>query len=104
MLKQGLVKEPVFSFWLNRISGDEEGGEIVFGGVDRNHYKDEHTYVPLKQKGYWQVSLTTLSYHSKEIVMYVSINTCLYVISFFSLIWEKFSLMDEQLVTMSILM
>lgn len=67
MLKQGLVQEPVFSFWLNRNSGDEEGGEIVFGGVDRNHYKDEHTYVPVKQKGYWQVSLSTLSYHSKEI-------------------------------------
>ncbi|XXG77243.1 hypothetical protein AAC387_Pa08g1428 [Persea americana] len=57
MLKQGLVQEPVFSFWLNRNSGDEEGGEIVFGGVDRNHYKDEHTFVPIKQKGYWQFDM-----------------------------------------------
>ena len=55
MVKQGLVKEPVFSFWLNRNTEEEEGGEIVFGGVDPNHYKGKHTYVPVSQKGYWQV-------------------------------------------------
>lgn len=41
MLDQGLVKEPVFSFWLNRNADEEEGGEIVFGGVDPDHYKGE---------------------------------------------------------------
>lgn len=55
MVNQGLVTEPVFSFWLNRNTEGEEGGEIVFGGVDSNHYKGEHTYVPVTQKGYWQV-------------------------------------------------
>ncbi|KAG2684340.1 hypothetical protein I3760_10G072600 [Carya illinoinensis] len=53
MVEQGLVQEPVFSFWLNRNAEEEEGGEIVFGGVDKNHYKGKHTYVPVKQKGYW---------------------------------------------------
>ncbi|KAL0654201.1 hypothetical protein Bca4012_096892 [Brassica carinata] len=57
MLKQGLIKEPVFSFWLNRNAEDEEGGELVFGGVDPNHYKGEHTYVPVTQKGYWQFDM-----------------------------------------------
>ena len=56
MLKQGLIKEPVFSFWLNRNAEDEEGGELVFGGVDPKHFKGQHTYVPVTQKGYWQVS------------------------------------------------
>lgn len=55
MVEQGLVKEPVFSFWLNRNAEEEEGGEIVFGGVDPKHYKGKHTYVPVTQKGYWQV-------------------------------------------------
>lgn len=55
MVKQGLVKEPVFSFWLNRNPQADEGGEIVFGGVDPNHYKGKHTYVPVTHKGYWQV-------------------------------------------------
>ena len=56
MVDQGLVQEPVFSFWLNRNIEGEEGGEIVFGGVDSDHYNGEHTYVPVTQKGYWQVS------------------------------------------------
>lgn len=57
MVEQGLVKEPVFSFWMNRKTNEEEGGEIVFGGVDPNHFKGNHTYVPVTQKGYWQVCI-----------------------------------------------
>lgn len=57
MVNQGLVKEPVFSFWLNRNVKEEEGGEIVFGGVDADHFKGEHTYVPVTQKGYWQFDM-----------------------------------------------
>ncbi|XP_062161470.1 aspartic proteinase [Alnus glutinosa] len=57
MVEQGLIQEPVFSFWLNRNAEEEEGGEIVFGGVDPNHYKGKHTYVPVTQKGYWQFDM-----------------------------------------------
>lgn len=58
MVKQGLINEPVFSFWLNRNLQDDEGGELVFGGVDPNHYRGKHTYVPVTEKGYWQVGYT----------------------------------------------
>ncbi|KAI3510253.1 hypothetical protein L1887_25786 [Cichorium endivia] len=57
MIEQGLVREKVFSFWLNRNEADEEGGELVFGGVDPNHFIGEHTYVPVTKKGYWQFSM-----------------------------------------------
>lgn len=57
MVNQGLVPEPVFSFWLNRNTKGDEGGELVFGGVDSSHYKGEHTYVPVTQKGYWQFDM-----------------------------------------------
>nr|GME01410.1 aspartic proteinase-like [Ipomoea batatas] len=57
MVNQGLVNDPVFSFWLNRNPQEQEGGEIVFGGVDPKHYKGEHTYVPVTQKGYWQFDM-----------------------------------------------
>jgi phytepsin len=57
MVKQGLVKEPVFSFWFNRNKDEGDGGEIVFGGVDPNHYKGKHTYVPVTQKGYWEFEM-----------------------------------------------
>ncbi|KAE8728836.1 Aspartic proteinase A2 [Hibiscus syriacus] len=57
MVKEGLVQDQVFSFWLNRNIDGEVGGEIVFGGVDPNHYKGKHTYVPVTQKGYWQFEM-----------------------------------------------
>ncbi|XP_039034534.1 aspartic proteinase-like [Hibiscus syriacus] len=57
MIKQGLIKDPVFSFWLNRNVEEKESGEIVFGGVDPDHYRGKHTYVPVTQKGYWQFDM-----------------------------------------------
>ncbi|PRQ28393.1 putative phytepsin [Rosa chinensis] len=57
MIKQGLIKEPVFSFWMNRNAAAQEGGELVFGGVDPHHFKGKHTYVPVTQKGYWQFDM-----------------------------------------------
>ncbi|XP_059648368.1 cyprosin-like [Cornus florida] len=57
MVEQGLVSEEVFSFWLNRDQDAKEGGELVFGGVDPKHFKGEHTYVPVTQKGYWQFEM-----------------------------------------------
>lgn len=44
MLAQGLVKEPVFSFWLNRNVEGKQGGELTLGGVDPDHYKGEHVW------------------------------------------------------------
>jgi len=58
MLDQGLVKEPVFSFWLNRDESEgASGGELVLGGVDPAHFKGEHVYTPVTRKGYWQFDL-----------------------------------------------
>ncbi|CAL9179193.1 unnamed protein product [Musa hybrid cultivar] len=57
MVNQSLVKEPIFSFWFNRNANEGEGGEIVLGGTDREHYKGEHVYVPITKKGYWQFDM-----------------------------------------------
>ena len=73
MVSQGLVKKPVFSFWLNRNTEGEEGGEIVFGGMDSNHYVGEHTYVPVTQKGYWQVKHD--HFHQTSCLFFVLFNS-----------------------------
>ncbi|XP_046447133.1 lysosomal aspartic protease-like [Daphnia pulex] len=58
MMAQGLVDEPVFSFWLNRnLNNPENGGEILFGGTNPTHYEGEITYVPVSRKAYWQFSV-----------------------------------------------
>ena len=71
MIKQGLIKEPVFSFWLNRNAAAPEGGELVFGGVDPNHFKGKHTYVPVTKKGYWQVGVPTFLWLSMSTFTYM---------------------------------
>lgn len=59
-LEQGLLSEPVFSFWLNRDTSDEQGGELVLGGVDPDHFKGEHTWVPITRRGFWQFKMDGL--------------------------------------------
>ncbi|TFJ83444.1 hypothetical protein NSK_005284 [Nannochloropsis salina CCMP1776] len=53
LIKQGLVAEPVFSFYL----GDNAPGELTLGGTDPAHYKGDIHYVPLKSATYWEVAL-----------------------------------------------
>ncbi|CAI5464846.1 unnamed protein product [Closterium sp. Yama58-4] len=57
MLDQGLVPEPVFSFWFNRDPEGMAGGEVVFGGVDKAHYKGNHSWAPVSRRGYWQFDM-----------------------------------------------
>jgi phytepsin len=60
MKEQKLLKDNVFSFWLNRNPDAPSGGELVFGGVDPKHFKGNHTYVPVSRKGYWQFNMGDL--------------------------------------------
>lgn len=73
MVKQGLIRDPVFSFWLNHHPDEEEGGELVFGGVDPHHFKGKHTYVPVTRKGYWQVGYLLVFFTEVSIYIYICI-------------------------------
>lgn len=57
MLRQGVIDEPVFSFWLNRDEEDPNGGELVLGGVDPTHFKGEHTWAKVTRRGFWQFEM-----------------------------------------------
>jgi len=56
LLSQGLIKEPVFAFWLNRDINAKpgQGGELVLGGVDPSHFVGSFTYVNISQELYWE--------------------------------------------------
>jgi hypothetical protein len=53
LVKSGELAEPVFGFYL----GNNQPGELEFGGVDKKHYTGDFTYVPLSAETYWQVAL-----------------------------------------------
>jgi len=59
MVDQGLVEEPVFSFRIG--PSEQDGGEVVFGGVDPSHYRGDITFYPVEKMGYWQISLRAVT-------------------------------------------
>ncbi|CEL99302.1 unnamed protein product [Vitrella brassicaformis CCMP3155] len=65
MVKRGLVKEPVFAFYLGTANGMD--GELVLGGIDPKHYTGEIHYVPLAAENYWTVRLESLLVGSDSI-------------------------------------
>ena len=63
MIDQGLIDEPVVSFYLsdtNNGGGDES--EAMFGGVDKNRYTGKMTKIPLRRKAYWEVDLDAITF------------------------------------------
>ena len=60
MINQGLIDEPVMSFRIG--SSEDDAGEAVFGGIDPSHYTGKISYVPVRQKGYWEVELESMTF------------------------------------------
>lgn len=65
MVNKGLVKDPVFAFYLSEESGKD--GELDFGGIDSNHYSGDITYVPLSSETYWEVKLDGIQINGKQV-------------------------------------
>ncbi|KAG0204511.1 hypothetical protein BGX28_003559, partial [Mortierella sp. GBA30] len=68
LVKQNLIKSPVFSVWLGR-STDGGGGEYRFGGYDRERFEGELTWVPVTQKRYWQIKCEGLFFGDEDLKM-----------------------------------
>lgn len=67
MLEDGIIKEPVFSFWLNRDVDGAKGGEMVLGGADPAHYKGKHVWMPVTHRGYWEFAMEGIKMGSTEL-------------------------------------
>ncbi|XP_025269256.1 cathepsin D-like [Camponotus floridanus] len=55
IIEQDLVSPHIFSFYLNRDTSADLGGELTLGGSDPAYYEGDFTYIPVTRKGYWQI-------------------------------------------------
>lgn len=63
MMDQGLLDEPVFSFYLgNTANGDGDESEACLGGINKDHYTGELTKIPLRRKAYWEVEFDAITF------------------------------------------
>jgi hypothetical protein len=53
LMASGEMPEPVFGYYI----GDHRAGELTIGGVNTDYYTGDFTYVPLKDKSYWEIAL-----------------------------------------------
>lgn len=59
MINQKLIDEPVFAFYLGNT--DKES-EVVFGGIDKDHYKGKLIKLPVRRKAYWEVEFQSITF------------------------------------------
>jgi saccharopepsin len=62
MIEQDLIDEKVFAFYLGDANTEGDESEAIFGGVNKDHYEGDITYIPLRRKAYWEVDLDSISF------------------------------------------
>lgn len=57
MINQGLVKEKIFTFYMNIDETTNKAGRLILGGTERSHVKGNLTFLPVNSKYYWSIKL-----------------------------------------------
>ncbi len=62
MVNQGLLDEPVVSFFLSDTNNEGDESEAMFGGINKAHYTGKMTKIPLRRKAYWELNLDAITF------------------------------------------
>ena len=63
LVESGKLPKPIFAFYL----GNNQPGELLFGGVDPKHYTGDFSFVPLSSATYWQIKLDAVKLGSDTV-------------------------------------
>ena len=63
LVASGQLPEPIFAFYL----GNNQPGELLFGGVDPKHYTGDFAFVPLSSATYWQINMDAVKLGSDSV-------------------------------------
>ncbi|XP_067863878.1 pepsin A-like [Heptranchias perlo] len=66
MMSQQLVQKPLFAVYLSREDG-QSGSEVVFGGIDPNHYTGQINWVPVTHEAYWQILIDQVTINGQVV-------------------------------------
>ncbi|KAI8925327.1 aspartic peptidase domain-containing protein [Entophlyctis helioformis] len=67
MVQQGLLDQPLFGVWMGRAADGGEGGEIVFGAINHDHFTGPVTWAPVIRKAYWEVAMESVTLGGKTL-------------------------------------
>ncbi|XP_070795836.1 gastricsin-like [Pituophis catenifer annectens] len=66
MIQENLIDAPVFSFYLSQQPSVQDGGSLIFGGVDSNLYSGQINWSPVTQEEYWQIAIDGFLVNNQE--------------------------------------
>ncbi|XP_053883331.1 gastricsin-like [Malaclemys terrapin pileata] len=61
LIQENLLSAPLFSFYLSGQEGIQDGGELLFGGIDSNLHSGQIVWTPVTQDAYWQIGIEGFS-------------------------------------------
>jgi saccharopepsin len=62
MIEQDLIDEKVFAFYLGDANTEGDESEAIFGGINKDHFTGDLTYIPLRRKAYWEVDFDAIAF------------------------------------------
>jgi len=64
LVKQEVVDEAVFCFYLSRTIG--KNGELYLGGANPDRYTGDFTWIPVTRQAYWQIEMDSVSVEANQ--------------------------------------
>jgi len=67
LISQGLVDQPLFTFWLDKWQANQNGGELTLGAIATDRFTGDLQYAPLTSDTYWQFDISDLQLNGQSL-------------------------------------